>query len=66
MTKNALDAAEILKNDGIECEVVNVYAIKPIDREGAIRAARKTGTVLEALSGERIPASVVGVQDRFG
>lgn len=82
MTKDALDAAELLKNEGIDCEVVNVHTIKPIDREGVIRAARKTGAVLnidnhnvigglhsavlEALAGEKIPAAVVGVQDRFG
>ena len=82
MTKDALDAADILKNDGIECEVVNVHTIKPIDCDGVKRAARKTGAVLtidnhnvigglhsavlEALAGEKIPASVVGVKDRFG
>jgi len=82
MTKDALDAAEILKDEGIECEVVNVHTIKPIDREGVIAAARKTGAVLnidnhniigglhsavlEALSEEKIPAVGVGVPDRFG
>jgi len=82
MTKDALDAAEILKNEGIECEVVNVHTIKPIDREGVIAAARKTGAVLnidnhniigglhsavlETLSEEKIPAVGVGVPDRFG
>jgi len=82
MTKDALDAAELLKNDGIDCHVVNVHTIKPIDREGVIAAARRTGAVLtidnhnvigglhsavlEALSEEKIPAAVVGVQDRFG
>ena len=82
MTKDALDAADILSKEGIECEVVNVHTIKPIDREGVIRAARKTGAVLdidnhnvigglhsavlESLAAERIPCSVVGVQDRFG
>jgi len=82
MTKDALDAAEILKDEGIECEVVNVHTIKPIDREGVIAAARKTGAVLnidnhniigglhsavlEALAEEKIPAVAVGVPDRFG
>jgi len=82
LTKDALDAAEILKNEGIDCEVVNVHTIKPIDREGVIRAARKTGAVLnidnhnvlgglhsavlEALSEEKIPAVGIGVPDRFG
>ena len=66
MTKDALDAVEILENDGIECAVVNVHTIKPIDCEGVKRAARQTGAVLAALACEKVPASVVGVQDRFG
>ena len=82
LTKDALDAAEILKSEGIECEVVNVHTIKPIDREGVIAAARKTGAVLnidnhniigglhsavlEALAEEKIPAVCIGVPDRFG
>ena len=40
MTKDALDAVEILENDSIECAVVNVHTIKPIDCEGVKRAAR--------------------------
>ena len=39
MTKDALDAVEILENDGIECAVINVHTIKPIDCEGVKRAA---------------------------
>ena len=82
LTRDALDAAELLLKEGIDCEVVNVHTIKPIDREGVIKSARKTGAVLtidnhnvigglhsavlEALAGEKIPAAVVGVQDRFG
>jgi transketolase len=82
LTRDALDAAELLSKDSIDCEVVNVHTIKPIDREGVIKSARKTGAVLtidnhnvigglhsavlEALAGEKIPAAVVGVQDRFG
>ena len=82
MTKDALDAAELLAPEGITVEVVNVHTIKPIDRETVVRAAHKTGkvltienhnvigglhsAVLEALAGEKIPAAAVGVQDRFG
>ena len=82
MTKDALDAADILADEGISCHVVNVHTIKPIDRETVIAAARKTGAVLtvenhnvigglhsavlEALAAEKIPALAVGVQDRFG
>ena len=82
LTKDALDAAAELKAEGIDCEVVNVHTIKPIDRETVIASARKTGAVLtvenhnvigglhsavlEALAQEKIPAVAVGVQDRFG
>lgn len=42
MVKEALTACEILKNDGIDAEVINVHTIKPIDRETVIKSARKT------------------------
>ena len=82
LTKDALDAADALAAEGIECDVVNVHTIKPIDRETVIASARKTGAVLtvenhnvigglhsavlEALAEEKLPACAVGVQDRFG
>ena len=40
MTKDALDAVEILENDGIECAVVNVHTIQPLDVEGVKPADR--------------------------
>ena len=80
--REALAAAEKLAAEGISCEVVNVHTIKPIDREGVIAAAKKTGAVLtvenhnvigglhsavlEALAEEKLPVCAVGVQDRFG
>ena len=82
LTKDVLEAAELLKAEGIDCEVINVHTIKPIDRESVLASARKTGAVLtvenhnvigglhsavlETLAGEKIPACAVGVQDRFG
>ena len=82
LTKDALDAREILAKEGIQAEVINVHTIKPIDRETVIRSARKTGAVvtvenhniigglhsavLEALAKEKIPACAVGITDRFG
>jgi transketolase len=82
LTADALKAAEVLKADGINTEVINVHTIKPIDRESVIASAKKTGAVLtvenhnvigglhsavlEALAQEKIPACAVGVQDRFG
>ena len=82
LTKDALDAAEELAGEGIDCEIINIHTIKPIDAETVKRSAKKTGAVLtvenhnvigglrsavlEALAEERIPVFGVGVQDRFG
>ena len=82
LTKDALEAAERLAQEGIDVEVVNIHTIKPIDRETVVASARKTGAVLtvenhnvvgglhsavlEALAQEKIPACAVGVRDRFG
>ena len=82
LTKDALDAAELLKAEGIDAKVINVHTIKPVDRETVITSARKTGAVLtvenhnvigglhsailETLAEEKLPVCAVGVQDRFG
>lgn len=44
----ALEAAEKLKEDGIDAEIVNIHTIKPIDRELVIASAKKTGKVVTA------------------
>lgn len=48
MVKEALDAADILKNEGISAKVINIHTIKPIDRNIIINAAKKTGCVVTA------------------
>ena len=45
MVSEALDAADILAESGIELTVVNVSTIKPIDRETVIACAKATGKV---------------------
>lgn len=45
---SALKAAEKLKEDGIDAEIVNIHTIKPIDRELVIASAKKTGKVVTA------------------
>ena len=45
---SALEAAEKLKEDGIDAEIVNIHTIKPIDRERVIASAKKTGKVVTA------------------
>ena len=46
MVSKALDAANLLKEEGIDAEVINIHTIKPIDSESLIESARKTGAVI--------------------
>ena len=48
MVPYALEARELLKNDGIDAAVVNIHTIKPIDREIIKKAAEKTGAIVTA------------------
>ena len=42
----ALDSAETLKQDGIDCRVINMHTIKPLDKEAIIKAAEETGRII--------------------
>lgn len=44
----ALEAAEMLQNEGKKVRVLNMSTIKPIDREALIAAAKETGAVVTA------------------
>ena len=44
----ALEAAEELAQEGISTEVIDMYSIKPFDREGLLASIRKTGALLVA------------------
>ncbi len=82
LTKDVLDAADALEQEGVSCDVLNVHTIKPIDRESILASASRTGAVLtvenhniigglhsavlEALAETKIPVKGVGVMDRFG
>lgn len=46
MVDEALKAAEALKSEGVEAEVINIHTIKPIDRDAVIASAKKTGAVV--------------------
>lgn len=48
MVPTALDAAEMLKNEGISARVINMATIKPIDAEIIIKAAKETGAIVTA------------------
>jgi transketolase len=46
MVHKALVAAEELSKKGIECRVVNIHTIKPIDKEIIVKCAKETGAVV--------------------
>jgi len=45
-TVRALEACNMLASEGISAHVVHVHTLKPIDVEGIVAAAKKTGRVL--------------------
>lgn len=74
MVGPAIEAAELLKAEGISAAVINMATIKPIDRDIIIDAAKKTGALVTAeehsiigglgsavaeVVGESIPVPVV-------
>ena len=46
LLKKALDAAVILKEQGIGVRVVDMSTMKPLDKEAVLRAAEETGAVM--------------------
>ncbi|MFQ5827216.1 MAG: transketolase family protein [Dehalococcoidia bacterium] len=67
MVAKALEAAESLKEQGIDCRVVNMPTLKPLDEEAILRAAQETGAVVTAEEhraqgglGSRVSQVVVG------
>lgn len=82
MVSKALEVAEILSAEGVECKVINMSTIKPIDRHTLKKCAAKTGRIVtleehqvcgglgsavcEALSETGTPIKIIGVENRFG
>ncbi|MFA9397017.1 MAG: transketolase family protein [Clostridiaceae bacterium] len=46
MVAEALRAVDMLKEEGIEAEIINIHTIKPIDREAIVKSVKKTGAVV--------------------
>ena len=51
MVHRALEAAETLAGDGIAAEVIDLRAIRPIDRDTVLESVRKTGRLLVVHEG---------------
>lgn len=48
MTRPAVEAAKLLEKDGIHVTVLDMYCVKPLDRESIIKAASKSRVVVTA------------------
>jgi transketolase len=48
MVAHALEAAQNLMKDGIDCRVLNMATLKPIDEQAIINAAQETGAIVTA------------------
>lgn len=82
MVTKALEAAEILQDEGISARVVSVSTIKPLDTSALMEYCRGVKAVVtseehnvhgglgsaicEALSLQRLPIAIHGIEDSFG
>lgn len=48
MVAKALEASIMLSSEGIECQVLNMATIKPLDEEAIVKAAKGTGAIVVA------------------
>jgi transketolase len=75
MVAAAIEAADLLSNEGLSARVLDLHCVAPIDREAIERAARETGAIVVAeehfLSGgtgeavSRVVAETVPVPMEF-
>ena len=69
MVAKALEAADILAGQGIDCRVVNMHTLKPLDEAAVVKAASETGAIVVAEEhlaqgglGSRVAQVVAGQQ----
>jgi transketolase len=48
MVAKALEAADILARQGIDCRVINMHTLKPLDEATVVKAASETGAIVVA------------------
>ncbi len=48
MVKEALEAHDLLKAEGINARIINMATIKPLDKEIVLKAAKETGAIVTA------------------
>ena len=66
MVKEALDAAEMLAAEGISAKVINMFTLKPIDKELIIKSAEETGAIVTAENHSIINALGSAVAEVLG
>lgn len=66
MVKEALDAAEMLAMEGISAKVINMFTLKPIDKELIIKSAEETGAIVTAENHSIINALGSAVAEVLG
>ena len=47
MVRPALDAATMLKEEGISAGLLDMHCVKPLDKEGLVEAAKKSLTIMD-------------------
>lgn len=63
MVHEAMQAAEKLSADGIECAVIDPFTIKPLDVELIVKYAKQCGRVVVAENHNKVGGLVSAVQD---
>ena len=48
MVQAAIDAAALLEQEGVDCRVLNMATLRPLDEETIVAAARETGAIVTA------------------
>jgi len=48
MVAKALEASDTLARQGIDCRVINIHTLKPLDEEAIVEAASETGAIIVA------------------
>ena len=58
MVRPAFDAAAMLKEEGISAGLLDMYCVKPLDKEGLVEAAKKAKVVIRSKSTLHLAALV--------
>ncbi len=48
MVNEAIQACEMLSEEGISAELINIHTIKPLDKDAIVKSAKKTGCIVTA------------------